>query len=297
MRRPPFPLRPSRLLALVAVLALVLAGCSSDDSSDDSSSDDATAASTTSTTAEASPPSTLNVTSTDYAYALDTEEVATGLVTVNQDNQGAENHQVTLVRLEDGQTAADVAAGLEAEGDGFVAATNYAGGPNNTIAGETGSATVSLTEGSYALVCFIPNQDGESHFALGMLGEVDVVASPGGEEAPAAPPTPDASVSLVDFAFDYPDDLPAAGTIEVTNDGTQAHEWTVGNLDNTAGTGLAAIAPGAVAYVPIDLAAGDYSFNCFVADPETRTPHVALAMTAQVTLPGGGSGTTATSTG
>ena len=293
MHPPRFPLRPTILLALGAVMVLVLAGCSSDDAG----SDDAAGASTTSTTAVPEVPSTLNVTSTDYAYALDTDQDAAGLVTVNQDNEGEENHQVTLVRLEDGQTPADVAAGLSTEGDGFVDAANYAGGPNNTIAGETGSATVPLTEGSYALVCFIPNQDGESHYALGMLGEVEVVAPPGGEEAQPAPPTPDASVSLVDFAFDYPDDLPASGTIEVTNDGTQAHEWTVGNLDNTAGTGLSAIAPGAVAYVPIELTAGDYSFNCFVTDPESRTPHIALGMTAQVTLPGGGSGPTTTSTG
>lgn len=289
MRPPRPPVRPFRLLALAAVVVLLLAGCTSDDST----SDDASRGSTTSTTVEPSAPSILNVTSTDYAYALDTEEVAAGLVTVNQDNQGEENHQVTLVRLEDGQTPADVAAGLSSQGDGFVDAANYAGGPNNTIGGETGSATVPLAEGSYALVCFIPNQEGESHYKLGMLGQVDVVAPADGGAAQPAPPTPDASVSLVDFAFDFPDDLPASGTIEITNDGTQAHEWTVGNLDNTAGTGLSAIAPGAVAYVPIDLARGDYSFNCFVADPETRTPHVALGMTARATLPGGGSGTTA----
>ena len=276
------PLRPTHLATLAAVLVLLVAGCSS--SGDSDRADDAPGAETT-TTAPATAPDTLNVIATDYAYALDTEQVAAGLVTVNQDNQGAENHQVTLVRLEDGQTPAEVADGLSAQGDGFIDAANYAGGPNNTIAGEAGSATVPLTEGSYALVCFIPNQDGESHYALGMLGEVEVVPA-ADEAAPADPPAADASVSLVDFAFEGDDDLPTAGTIEVTNDGTQAHEWTVGNLDNTVGTGLSAIAPGAVAYVPIDVAAGDYSYNCFVADPETRTPHIALGMTAQVTLPG-----------
>lgn len=281
------PLRPTHLATLAAVLVLLVAGCSS--SGDSDRADDAPGAETTTTTAPATAPDTLNVIATDYAYALDTEQVAAGLVTVNQDNQGAENHQVTLVRLEDGQTPAEVADGLSAQGDGFIDAANYAGGPNNTIAGETGSATVPLTEGSYALVCFIPNQDGESHYALGMLGEVEVVPA-ADEAAPADPPAADASVSLVDFAFEGDDDLPTAGTIEVTNDGTQAHEWTVGNLDNTVGTGLSAIAPGAVAYVPIDVAPGDYSYNCFVADPETRTPHIALGMTAQVTLPGQGAG-------
>ena len=281
------PLRPAHLAALAAGLVRLVAGCSS--SGDADRADGAPGAETTTTTAPATAPDTLNVIATDYAYALDTEQVAAGLVTVNQDNQGAENHQVTLVRLEDGQTPAEVADGLSAQGDGFIDAANYAGGPNNTIAGETGSATVPLTEGSYALVCFIPNQDGESHYALGMLGEVEVVPA-ADEAAPADPPAADASASLVDFPFEGDDDLPTAGTIEVTNDGTQAHEWTVGNLDNTVGTGLSAIAPGAVAYVPIDVAAGDYSYNCFVADPETRTPHIALGMTAQVTLPGQGAG-------
>lgn len=281
MRRRRFPLQPVHLLALLALFAmLVVAGaCSSGDSGTDQAAD--------ATTAAPAVPTSLNVTSTDYAYALDTEEVAAGLVTVNQDNQGEENHQVTLIRLEDGQTSGDVADGLEDRGDAYVAPANYAGGPNNTVAGDTGSATVSLMEGSYALICFIPAQDGESHFAKGMVGQLEVVPA-AGEAAAPEPPVADETVTMTDFAYDYPTDFAGEGTVEVVNDGDQAHEWTVNDADNLHGSGLSAIAPGAVGYVPIDLPDGDYTFNCFLTDPATLTPHIALGMTAAVTLPGGG---------
>lgn len=277
--------RLARPLALLAAILLIAAGCSSDSSGGDEAAGDRPG-STTTTTAETVAPTTVEVTSTDYAYALDTDTVSSGLVEVNQINEGQENHQVTLIRLEDGQTPADVATGLEDRGDHFVADDAYAGGPNNTIPGETGSATVPLTEGSYALICFIPTQDGESHYTQGMVARLDVVAAPESVEAPVAPEA-DETVTLSDFAFDSPTDFSGQGTVEVVNDGAQVHEWTVGNQANTAGTGLSAIAPGATAYVPIDLVGGDYSFNCFVTDEATGQAHVTLGMTAQITVPGG----------
>jgi uncharacterized cupredoxin-like copper-binding protein len=283
---PRHPRRARHLLALLAALLLLAAGCSSDDSGDDTSAGTSPDSAAVATTTEAAAPTTLNVTSTDYAYALDTETVSAGLVEVNQVNEGAENHQVTLIRLQDGQSAPDVAAGLEAEGDHFVADDTYAGGPNNTVAGATGSATVPLTEGEYALICFIPNQDGESHFALGMVAQLEVVPAPESVEAPL-PPEADQTVTMSDFAFDQPADFAGQGMVEVVNDGLQVHEWTVSNADNSIGTGLSGIAPGATAYVPIDLAADDYTFICFVTDPATGTAHVGLGMTAEVTVPGG----------
>src|SRR5689334_20646488 len=103
-----------RVLVLIAVVLLLAAGCSSDDGDDASSDTSAGTAAASTTTTAAAAPSTLNVTSADYAYELDTDTVSSGLVEVNQVNEGAENHQVTLIRLEDGQSAPDVAAGLEA---------------------------------------------------------------------------------------------------------------------------------------------------------------------------------------
>lgn len=277
--------RPSRtrLLPLLTVVALVLVSCSSDDSSSDASG--AGDPDSTTTTTAAAAPTELDVTTSDYAYALSTEEVAEGLVTVNETNEGAENHQVTLVRLEATQTPIDLADALEDQGDIAAAPDAYAGGTNNTVSGGTNSATVPLTEGSYALICFIPNEDGESHFTLGMVGALDVVAS---VAEPVTPPETDTTVVMSDFAFGMPQGFSAEGMVEVVNDGEQAHEWTVNNPDNTVGTGLAAIAPGATAYVPIDLPDGDYIFNCFVTDPQSRAPHIALGMTAEISVPGGG---------
>lgn len=274
--------RTGPLALLAVILLLVATACSSDGSAGGESGDPGATATTAPDTAA---PTEVDITTTDYAYGLDTEEVAAGLVTVNETNEGAENHQVTLIRLEATQTAIDLAEALEDQGDVAAAPEAYAGGTNNTVAGGSNSAIVPLTEGSYALICFIPDQEGESHFRLGMVDQLDVVA---GEVEAVAPPETDTTLALSDFAFGLPQGFSAQGMVEVVNDGEQAHEWTVNNLANTVGTGLAAIAPGATAYVPIDLPDGDYTINCFVTDPQTGAPHVALGMTSEVSVPGGG---------
>ena len=200
------PFRSTRLVALAAVVVLVAAGCSSDDAT---VADTAAPAPTTSSAPEPTAPSTLNVTATDYAYAVDTEEVAAGLVTVNQDNQGAEAHQVTLVRLEDDQTVAEVVAGFQGpEGDHFVGNAAYAGGPTNTLPGEEATTTIELTEGTYGMFCFIASADGESHFVKGMAGQVEVVSGP---EEPIEPPEVDATIRMSDFTYDVPADFTGDG--------------------------------------------------------------------------------------
>lgn len=276
--------RPTtRVLFGIATLVLVVAGCSSDSGSDEAGSD-TTAAPTTTT---ASPAATsVNVTSTDFAYAVDTDTVAAGLVEINQDNEGEEPHQVTLMRLEEDQSVADVVEGLQGpEGDHFVADDAYAGGPTNTLPGESGAVTVELTEGEYAMVCFIASSDGESHYVKGMAGALEVVAT---DAAPVEPPEATATVHMSDFTYDVPADFTGQGVIEVVNDGPQVHELTIGAPDLSAGSGLAAIAPGATAYLPVDLEPGTYNFVCFVSDSESTDPHFALGMNIDVTVPGGG---------
>ena len=282
--------RPLRLLALLATVLLLAAACSSSD--DDAGTGAAgdtttTAGETTTAPAESAAPATLDVTSTDFAYALDTDTVPAGLVTVTQTNDGEENHQITLVRLEDGQTTADVAAGLAGpEADHFVSNDAYAGGPNSTVAGGTDTSTVELAEGSYGLFCFIPSQDGESHFQKGMVAELTVTPAEG---TPAEPPETDGTITMSDYTYDVPADFTGHGTYEVVNDGPQVHELTVSNADNTVGGGLTAISPGATAYVDLDLPDGDYSFVCFVGDEDTGAPHFTLGMSVPVTIGSGGS--------
>lgn len=276
-----------RFLALASVGALLLltaAACSSDDS--DSASSDTTAAQETTTTA-APEPAALGVTSTDYAYELDTETVPAGLVSVTQQNDGEESHQVTLIKLDDGQTADQLATALTEEGEGAAAPESYSGGPNSTAPGDDDTVTLDLAEGDYALICFIPSSDGVSHFQKGMVGQLTV----GPAEGPAAaPPETEGTIHMADFTYVLPDDFTGQGTYEVVNDGPQVHEITISTATDDGDGGLAAIAPGATAYVDLDLAAADYNFTCFVGDAETGAPHFTLGMNLPVTVGGGGGG-------
>jgi hypothetical protein len=52
----------------------------------------------------------------------------------------------------------------------------------------------------------------------------------------------------------------------------------------TPAGGMSAIAPGADAAIDIDLEPGDYAFVCFVPDPATGQPHIALGMISGFTV-------------
>lgn len=278
-----------RLLALAmasAILLLTASACSSDDDPGSASSSETTAAQETTTTAAAQP-TALDVTSTDYAYSLATDTVPAGLVSVTQHNDGEESHQVTLVKLDDGQTADELATALAEQGDGAAAPEAYAGGPNSTAPGDDDTVTVDLAEGDYALICFIPAADGEAHFQKGMVGELTV----GPADGPAAePPETDGTIHMADFTYTVPDDFTGQGTYEVVNDGPQVHELTISTATDDGDGGLTAIAPGARAYVDLDLDPAVYTLSCFVSDVDTGQPHFLLGMSQNVTLPPGGSG-------
>lgn len=287
----------SLLVSALAVVALLAAGCSSDD--DDAGGDAAgeTTAVLETTTTVAAEPAALDVTSTDFAYALDAGSVPAGLVAVTQDNEGEESHQVTLLRLEDGQTADQLAEALGSGGDTAAAPEAYAGGPNSTPPGGSDTTTVDLTEGDYALICFIPSADGESHFQKGMVGSLTVTAPEG---PAAAPPETEGTIHMADYTYTVPDDFTGQGTYEVVNDGPQVHELTIATATDDGDGGLTAIAPGATAYIDVDLAPDDYNFTCFVSDEDTGAPHFTLGMNVPVTVGGGGgggSGGTTTTTG
>ncbi len=276
----------SLLVCALAVVALVAAACSSDDDSGGNSAAETTTSLDTTTTA-APEPTALDVTSTDFAYALDIESVPAGLVTVTQDNQGEESHQVTLIRLEDGQTADQLADALATGGDSAAAPEAFAGGPNSTPPGGSDATTVELTEGDYALICFIPSADGESHFQKGMVGSLSVTAPEG---PGAAAPATDGTIHMADYTYTVPEDFTGQGTYEVVNDGPQVHELTISTASDDGDGGLSAIAPGATAYVELDLAPDDYNFTCFVSDVDTGAPHFTLGMNVPVTVGGGGGG-------
>ena len=218
-----------------------------------------------------------DVTSVDFGYELAATEVPAGPVQVNQTNEGNEDHQVTLIRLDDGMTPDELVTIIAEEGDGALDPSIFAGGPNSVVPGESNTALVELAAGDYVAYCFLPN-----HAAQGMVEPFSVT---GETPTGVVTPTPASTVGLSNFAFDVPGDFDGEGTVEVVNEGDQAHELTIVTADQTSAGGLTTIAPGATGYVDLALPPGDYRFVCFVTDPDSGQIHLQLGMDQAVTVP------------
>jgi uncharacterized cupredoxin-like copper-binding protein len=268
-----------RILVVLTLLSIGLVGCGDDGGDAPEGADGSDTTAPPATAPEGEPeaePFEWDVTSVDFGYELVTAEVPAGLVDVVQTNEGEAEHQVTLIRLEEDQTPDDLLATITTEGDGVLDPATFAGGPNGVPGGATNSALVELTAGDYVAYCFIPE-----HAQQGMIEPFTVTGDPVGAPTVEAGST----IGLENFAFDVPDDFDGQGTVEVVNNGDQAHEMTIVNTDGNVGAGgLTTIAPGATGHVPLDLAPGDYQFVCFVTDPESGQIHLQLGMQADVTV-------------
>jgi hypothetical protein len=313
-------MRATRVGAIVAAGALVLglAACGDDDGDVSETGTSPTTATTEAVTTTAGeqpggPVTELDVTATEYAYDLGgaPTSIPAGLVEVNLTNAGAEEHQATLIRLNDGVDLGQFAAAAGSDPTG-VAALQLAsgfGGPNAAApGGGTVSSVQSVVPGNYLMICFIPGPDGQPHAAKGMVtpitdtGDAGPVGAPEGEVA--------GEIDLAEFAFGIPGDFDGQGTYAVANDGEQTHEAAFYRLDDgatlddvvaafadpsggpppvTPAGGIAPLGPqrGNDAYVRFDLDPGEYAVLCFLPDSSpggSGAPHFTLGMATQVTI-------------
>ncbi len=229
--------------------------------------------------------------------------LSAGLTTVQLHNQGPAPHQLQLLRLRDGVTADQALAAAKTGNPGaLLSLATVAGGPNAVATGHDQQVTVDLLAGTYLEVCFVPDPDGVSHVAKGMVSVLTVSGSP----QPAKPPTAVATAKLSDFKFALPTPFNGHGTLQVINNGPQPHELTIlalapgrtvadavaffgeathtGPPPFTDAGGLGAIGAGQTAWVDLDLAPGDYAAVCLVPDPATGKPHLMLGMSAAFTV-------------
>ncbi len=173
-----------------------------------------------------------------------------------------------------------------------------AGGPNAADPGGSSNATVNLEPGNYMFVCFIPDPKGAPHFTHGMTKGLTVTPA---TTVSAPAPTPDITVTLSDYKFDWSTPLTAGThTIGVTTAaGGQPHEIQVFRLapgktqadlqgwleqmmtgkpssgppPASALGGIAAIGTGQTEYFTGDFPAGDYVVMCFLDDAKDHKPH------------------------
>lgn len=241
----------------------------------------------------------------EMAFEL-AESFEGGFVKLTLDNQGAMDHHVMMMRVNDDATVDDVLAALaEPTFEPVFAVATSLGGPA-AGPGLSASVIVDLPAGSYVLICAVPGPDGMPHYQMGMQAVVEVTEP----EAALEPPVADATVELMEMMFHGMGETYAAGatTWEVVNAGAAIHELLVMQLAEgftgdmflemvlappSEGTpeeaqagpppfamigGAAPMNPGETNYLPLDLVAGEYVAICFVPDPEMGAPHAALGM-------------------
>lgn len=245
-------------------------------------------------------PAVIAVTANDYAFVAP-DTVPAGLVTFEMTNEGKEPHHITVARLDDGKTMADVATLMGSHGPPpawFVTV----GGPQATQ-GAPANATLLLTPGNYVYICFIPSPDGVPHIAKGMIRPFTVA----GEAATrtASVPNDAIRVRLVDYGFELSAPLTAGRhTLVFENPATQPHELVLMKLapGRTAAEaaawvermegpppmslagGVTSLDPGVQATTTVDLEPGEYALICFIPDDKDGKPHVAHGMISQITV-------------
>jgi hypothetical protein len=233
----------------------------------------------------------ITISASEYAYEI-AGEATGGFVRVTFENDGEEPHIVVPFKLKDGKTSADALALLtsgEEEPDPELVAEIFDGDPDDAFygvpgligPGEAQTNIANLPAGSYALVCFVPAPDGQSHAALGMVADLTI-----GEGDNAAPEA-DGTIEVTDDSIVAPDGI-GSGTYAVTNNGSESSDFNmVGPTDaqpadfdaainayfGSIGSGdtppwefpaplvagfTEAVPAGATGYIVVDLAEGRY---------------------------------------
>lgn len=126
--------------------------------------------------------SNVEVTAVDFAFETDVESLEAGQVAFDFSNEGAEFHELALLRIND-DTTETIEELLELPEEEAMAKTTFMG-ISFAAPGESSTMYADLEEGRYVMICFIPQgstsleaaetADGPPHFTQGMLTEFTV---------------------------------------------------------------------------------------------------------------------------
>jgi hypothetical protein len=287
-----------RMIRTVPLFSIVMiAACSVKESAKSAATDTGTA-STAAAAAPAAGPNVVHVVAKDYSFDAPAQ-IPAGLTTLHLMNQGKEIHQAQIIKLTEGKTFADFTAAIKAmkPNEPPPSWVVPAGGPNGAPPGGTAAATSTLEPGNYALVCFIPSEDGVPHAMKGMSRGLVVTPS---TMAAAPEPTATMSITLSDYKFDLSTPLKVGqNVIRVENIAGQPHEVVLFKLapgktikDFQAWLpvsdkqpppaiplgGVVGQVKGEHAFFTADLDAGDYVMVCFLPDAKDGKPHFVHGM-------------------
>lgn len=238
----------------------------------------------------------------DYSFQMP-DTLPAGVTSFRLMNHGKEMHHLTLIRLAEGMTAADLAK--MQPGGPLPPGVTLAGGPNYSIPGGAIEAVVDLKPGNYAAICAIPSPDGVVHMAKGMVHPFVVTATADSTKPMASAPEADIVIKLADYSFTPSTPLTAGRhVIRVENNGTQWHEMVFVKLEpgktledlakwveKPEGPppggpidGVAPMSPGEWNTVTVNLTPGDYGFLCFLPDVKDGKPHMMHGMAQQFSV-------------
>jgi hypothetical protein len=243
---------------------------------------------------------TVNVTEKDFSFDAP-DSVQAGLTRIHVVNQGKEDHQAQLLKLNPGVTLQQLQAAAGGDPAAVLPFVAVAGGGGTAPAGGSQDIVQNLQPGQYVLVCFISGDDNVPHIAKGMIKPLAVTGTAPAQVTLLATPN---TVTATEFKFAAPASVNAGQvTLQFTNSGSQPHEMTIvklnGNLTAQQFAALAAnpnatppagpppfssvggvggLVPGGSGQTTLNLTAGNYVLVCYIPDPATGKSHAALGM-------------------
>ena len=241
------------------------------------------------------------------AFEMPETTVAAGRTLVRLENVGEESWHGFMLQVPEDVTDEQVIADLGPQAEApppWLFEAFYPGFPGETLPGQTSLALIDLSPGRYIVL-------GDTVQPFQVVGDP---ATPGATPE-AEDPAVDGTVRLFDFNFEFPETIASGRRVwAVTNIGEQPHELLLarsprpvtaeqvmelmageseeatptgggpsfGDFEPAGGIGW--LSPGVTAWTEVDLEPGTYVALCFVFDPETGLPHVAMGMVAVFTV-------------
>ena len=218
-----------------------------------------------------------------------------GLTTIQLKNMGREPHFAHFFRLNDGVTTEQYMSVLQQDlkarnSTASDALATQMGGPSTATPGSTVTVIQDLRPGQYVIGCFVANDKGIPHAALGMVLPLAVTEPTGPVQAA---PSVNGVITLTDGDVDLPGTIPAGKSMfRIVNGGTMPHEFsllgltpgkTVVDLKGyfaappmgppplSSSAGIAGLGPGQSGIVVLDLTPGAYAV--LVGDPTKSEIH------------------------
>lgn len=128
--------------------------------------------------ANSAPAADVAVNLVDFGFEGDLDALSSGNQTIQVSNSSSqEAHELVIVKLDEGVTVGDFLDAFSPEAPGGPLPGQFIGGTAAFVGESDNYLEVNLEEGAtYGLICFLPSPDnqGQPHFMLGMVGQFTV---------------------------------------------------------------------------------------------------------------------------